>query len=94
MMNHSGLVANHWEQNYALCNLNVNMGSSATFISTLIKEKNNKKKTTKQRWGVCIIYEIKAPPLKEPLMFLLHHIYTNLSPNLISTSHFSFNKVM
>lgn len=43
MMNHSGLVANHWEQNYALCNLNVNMGSSATFISTLIKWKNNKK---------------------------------------------------
>lgn len=27
-------------------------------------------------------------------MFLLHHIYTDLSPNLISTSHFSFIKVM
>lgn len=53
MMNHySGLLAKHWEQNYALCNPNVNAASSATFISLWQMKKNKtKSKKTKQTLG-------------------------------------------
>lgn len=51
-MNHySVLLANHWEQYYALCNSNVNAAGTATFISLWWTKNKKEKKKTMQTLG-------------------------------------------
>lgn len=85
MMNYPGPVANHWERNYALYNLNVNMPSSATFILTVTK--------TQQTLGGMYNMQDKRFPLKTSHWYLLHHTYTKLFANLISANQLDL-KVM
>lgn len=65
MMNYPRLVANHWEKNYALYNLNVNTPGSSSFSPTLIN--------TQQTLGGMYEMQDKTYPLKTSNCCLLQH---------------------